>query len=98
MAATAYQKRRRTLGVPAGFRHEWDYKVKSYKEDSKGNFTEVQSKSRTRRTRTSTYGNFGRGTKLKWKWKGKFNTTRLPSGTYKTVYKLQKRNVGAKVK
>lgn len=75
-------------GVPKGYKHDWKYKVHSYKENKKGDFTEVQSKSRNRKTKN--WGRLRKGSKLIWGLKGSFRTKRLKSGKYMTITKMRK--------
>lgn len=83
-------------GVPKGYKHEWDYNVKRYNEDRKGNFTEVQSKSRTRKTKH--WGGLKKGSKLIWQLQGHFYTRKRRDGRYETITIMRKRKKKVKPK
>jgi len=79
-----YKKKRKSLGVPAGYKEDWAYhghwgEKKLRKGLWKFRFTA------TKRRRADSYGSFGRGTKGAWKINGIQYITKTGKGKYQTT-------------
>lgn len=90
-------KRKKSLGVPAGYREMWGYRgVWDERKLHKG-LWKIDFRA-TKKRRSGSYGSFGRGTKGRWKINAIQDIIKTGKGKYQTRLRGFKRPVYFKVR
>lgn len=76
--------KKRSKGVPAGYKEDWAYKGHWGEKKLKRGLWKFKFKA-TKKRRAGTYGGFGKGTKGAWRIKGVQYITKTGKGKYQTT-------------